>query len=108
MAENITEFQGTLADFEKILAEEKELVVVKFGTTTCPPCKRLNQILPSIAKENPTVKFIKVEVDNIPEIGQKYGITSVPNTILFKENKQITSIVGLNPPQIKQAIAANK
>ena len=107
-AENLTVFTGKPEEFEEILKNEEGLVVVKFGSTTCPPCKRLNQILPSIAKENPTVKFFIVEVNEMPEMAAKYDISSVPVTAFYKKGEQLKSIVGLNLPQIKAGVAELK
>ena len=105
---NLTHYEGSLDEFKNLVSSTKGLMVVKFGTTTCPPCKRLNQVLPSIAKENDTVPFYIVDVDEKPEFGKEYDISSVPNTKYFKDGAEVASIVGLQIPQIKQAIAANK
>ena len=108
MASNLTHYEGSLDEFKALLAGSKGLLVVKYGTTTCPPCKRLNQVLPAIAKENENVPFYIVDVDEKPEFGKEYDISSVPNTKLYKDGAEIKSIVGLQIPQIKQAIAESK
>ena len=107
-AENLQHFEGSLDEFKSMIAGSKGLVVVKFGTTTCPPCKRLNQILPSIAKDNAPTPFYIVDVDTHPEYSQEYNISSVPDTRFYKDGQEVKSIVGLQVPQIKQAIAENK
>ena len=108
--ENLVDFSGSLAELKTLITSHSGLVVVKFGSTTCMPCKRVRQILPGIASDNPSVLFVNVEVDQNREIGQAFGITSVPNMKYFKgktdagEPNEVASIIGAQIPQIKAAV----
>jgi len=46
---------------------------------------------------------VKVNVDNTPDIAQRYGIMSIPTLIAFKNGEIAGSIVGFQP---KEALAA--
>ena len=112
--ENLKTFEGTVEQLNEEILSHDGLVVVKFGSTTCMPCRRVRQILPSIAKENPTVMFLNVEVDQEPSIAAAYEITSVPNTKFFKgktndgKPKEVDSVIGAQIPQLKQKVAEHK
>ena len=107
---NLIHFEGSLNDLNEKINAHDGLTVVKFGTTTCPPCRRLNQVLPGIARENETVQFIAIELDTQPEFKSAFSITSVPNLFYFKGKdaeghpQQVANIVGLKVPQIKEKI----
>jgi len=108
--QNNLEFHGNLDVFQETIRAHNGLVVVKFGSTTCGPCKRLKQILPGIAKEAPEALFLSVEVDQIPEIKDFYNITSVPQVNFYKgldtNNNPILieTIIGVKIPEIKSTV----
>lgn len=108
MAANLEHFEGSLEELQSKIANAPGLIVVKFGSTTCMPCKRLNQMLPGIAKENETAQFVMVEVDEKPEIRKHYEIASVPHIIFFKKNEKLDEIIGLKIPDLKSKIAQYK
>ena len=110
---NLIELDGGIDDLYAKINAHNGLTVVKLGTTTCTPCKCLNQVLPSIARENETVQFIMIEVDKHPEFKSEFQITSVPNVFFYKRvqdpnPEQVANIVGLKIPEIKAKIAELK
>ena len=78
------------------------LSVIKFYSEICKPCKRLDTILVKMEKEFPHMVFYAVDINNCIELTKKYQIRSVPTLIMFKEDIQIGSMVGLyNTEQIR-------
>ena len=104
---NLVDFSGSLDELKAAIAAHPGLVVVKFGSTTCMPCKRVRMLMPGFAKENPSVLFMNVEVDQDPErvFASAYNITSVPNTKFFKAGEEVDYVIGAAVPQIKAKIA---
>ena len=85
-----------LKDFEQYMKEEA--VLVDFFATWCGPCKMLSPVLESAAKTlEGKVKIVKVDVDQSPELAQKFGVMAVPTMILFKNGKQATAFSGYMP-----------
>lgn len=111
---NLIHFEGNLDALNEKINGFNGLTVVKFGTPTCPPCRRLNQQLPEIARENDTVQFLSIELDSQSEFKAAFNITSVPNIFFFKGKdaeghpQQVANIIGLKVPQIKEKIAELK
>lgn len=83
------------------------LVVVDFFATWCGPCKVIAPVLDKFAKEYPSAKFIKVDVDDFGQIAQEYEISSMPTVVFLKGGKVVTKVIGANPAALKQAIASN-
>lgn len=73
--------------FEEIKAADK--AVIRFTATWCPPCKALAPIFDEVAGEHPEVKTFVVDVDQNPEIADKFGIKGIP-TMMRIENGSVT------------------
>lgn len=83
-------------EFNEII--EKGVTLVDFYADWCGPCKMLSPILEKLAPQyEGKVNFIKVNVDNEMNLAVKYGISSIPNLILFKDNRPVDQLIGLQP-----------
>lgn len=79
----------------KILSTTK-IVFVDFKTDWCQPCKYLSQQLDILVdKYSDKVTFVKIDVENEPELGNKYEIRSVPTVIIFKNGEIISKLIGM-------------
>jgi thioredoxin 1 len=71
-------------------------VVADFYAPWCGPCRMLTPLLQNLAaRYDGRVKFVKVNVDNAPELADRYGITGVPTLILFQGGTVQDTMVGL-------------
>lgn len=78
--------------------QEGKIAVVKFATTTCPPCKMLKPIFERIANEDvmKDVVFIAADANEHPQAYQ-YGVSSVPTLLFFKGEEVLGQNVGFVP-----------
>lgn len=61
------------------------VVVVKFHATWCAPCKLYAATFNNVAEDyDESVPFVSIDVDQVPELSSRYGIRSVPSTIVLK------------------------
>ena len=72
-------------------------VLVDFWAEWCMPCKMLAPVIEEIAAEADGYKVGKVDVDQEPELAQKYRIMSIPSILVFKNGKVAASTVGVQP-----------
>jgi thioredoxin 1 len=49
--------------------------------------------------------YLKVDVDELPEVAQEYGIRAMPTFLIFKDGAQIDELVGANPAKLEEIIA---
>lgn len=82
------------------------VVVVDFFANWCGPCKMLAPIFEELAPEyGDKVKFIKVDVDQSPDLAMKYKVASIPTIIVMKNGEAAASNVGFIPKeQIKNLV----
>jgi thioredoxin 1 len=55
----------------------------------------------------PSVKFYKIDVDEVPDVAQELGIRAMPTFLLFKNGEKVGEVVGANARAIEAAITGN-
>ena len=79
----------TDANFEENVLNSDKPALVDFWAVWCGPCRMVGPVVEEIANDYEGKAIVgKVDVDNNPEIAQKYGIRNIP-TILFIKNGEI-------------------
>ena len=68
-----------------------------FSATWCGPCKAFKPIMNEIANEGYSVEFI--DVAQSQELAAKYGVRSVPTTIIEEGGTEVNRFVGSIPKQ---------
>lgn len=79
--------------FENEVLKSQETVLVDFYADWCGPCQMIAPILNEISDED-ICKVCKVNVDNEMELAIKYGISSIPALLVFKDGKVVNRSVG--------------
>ena len=68
-----------------------------FTATWCGPCKAFKPVMNEVAGEGYMVEFL--DVDNNSEMASKYGVRSVPTTIIEENGVEVNRFVGAIPKQ---------
>ncbi len=85
----------TEENFDQEVLKSDVPVLVDFYAEWCGPCKMLDPILNELAEEyKGKWKLRKVNIDDSPEIAEKYQVQSIPTIKFFKDGKEVDSING--------------
>ena len=100
MAKPITVTDDT---FETDVLQVTSPVIVDFWAEWCGPCHMIAPIVEELADEyDGKVQFVKLNVDENPQVSTQYGIRSIPTLLVFKDGKPVDQIVGAVPKRTLQ------
>ena len=85
----------TEVSFEEQVNSSGPPVIVDFYAPWCGSCKTLTPLLDKLAGHYAgRVRFVKVNVDDAPELSARFNFTGVPTLIFFKDGKTSDRVVG--------------
>ena len=89
------------------LKQSTKPVVIDFHATWCGPCKILSPILEELQEEMEEVEFVKLDIDQFPEISGANQVMGVPTVVIIKDGEVKDRFVGVQPKEtIKEKILA--
>ena len=96
----MAEIKITSSNFEEEVLRSEVPVLVDFWAAWCGPCRMLAPAVAQIAAEyDGKVKVGKVNVDEDPELAQRFGIMSIPTVLAFRDGRKTASSIGLVPKE---------
>jgi thioredoxin 1 len=84
--------------------DQNPLVLIDCFATWCGPCKVISPVFDKLSEEATKVKFISVDVDELPDVAQELGVRAMPTFFAFKDGKPLESVLGANPPALQQLV----
>ena len=76
--------------FEQEVTKSETPVIVDFWAEWCGPCHAVAPVLDKIAEERgDEIKLVKVNIDEEQGLAQRYGVSSIPTMILFKNGRAL-------------------
>lgn len=96
------------ADSFDSVVKDHTAVLVDFWATWCGPCKMVSPIMEQLAQEfSDKLVVAKVNVDEEPELTERFGIQSIPTVILLKNGEPVVTEVGASPLEHYQEMLAS-
>ena len=78
--------------------QEKKALVVDFWATWCGPCRMLAPVMEELSGEyEGKADFVKIDVDENPDLAREYSIMSIPCVMVFKDGALAGKNVGFVP-----------
>src|SRR6266850_4815028 len=100
------------ADFDRLIARSSIPVVVDYWAPWCGPCRMVAPELQKVAARQAGKAIVaKVNTDELQDLGQRFGIRSIPTLAVFAGGKEVTRSAGARPANeiekfIEQAAAS--
>jgi thioredoxin 1 len=86
-------------NFAQEVLHADQTVLVDFWASWCGPCRMMAPIVEEVAAAHPEVKVGKVNVDDCAELAIRYGVSSIPTLMVFKNGEPVQTTIGVTPKE---------
>jgi|SRR6266545_2321576 thioredoxin 2 len=100
------------ADFDRLVSSASLPVIVDYWAPWCGPCRMVAPELQKVAERQAgRALVVKVNTDELSELGQRFGIRSIPTMAIFSGGKEVARTSGARPAAdieafLEQSVAA--
>ncbi|KAG8501584.1 hypothetical protein CXB51_003917 [Gossypium anomalum] len=88
--------------------ETSQLMVIDFSASWCGPCKFMEPVLNDMAAKFTEVQFVKLDVDELPDVAQEFGVQGMPTFVLLKKGKEVDRVVGAQKNDLVKKIEKHR
>ncbi|OMO79163.1 Proton-dependent oligopeptide transporter family [Corchorus capsularis] len=88
--------------------ETPKLMVIDFSASWCGPCKFMEPALHDMAERFSEVEFVKIDVDELPDVAQEFGVQAMPTFVLLKRGKEVDRVVGAQKNELEKKVDKHK
>ena len=88
--------------------EKNATLVVDFFADWCGPCRMLAPVMETLSEEfGDKARFVKINVDDNPELARRFSIMSIPCVMVFKNGALAGKNAGFIPKATMQEFIEN-
>ena len=85
------------------------LLVLSFHAPWAAPCAQMRTLLTTLAAtyqptSPPSISFVSVDAEALPEVSESYDVTAVPFLILQRDGRVLESISGCDAGKVRDAV----
>lgn len=82
-----------------------DIKILRFTASWCSPCKRYAPIFNEFVEEN-DINAEEIDIDESPELAQRYGVMSVPTTVILDKGDEVVGSVSgvVSKPALRRLV----
>lgn len=88
--------------------ESNKLMVIDFTATWCGPCRAMEPTLKEYADKYTDVEFIKLDVDELPDVAREFGVQAMPSFVFVKKGDVVDKVVGARKEELQKKIEKHR
>lgn len=88
--------------------ELNKLIVVDFAAAWCGPCKFIEPAVKEMAAKYTDVDFAKIDVDELSDVAQGFGVQAMPTFVLLKQGKEVDRVIGAKKDELEKKIVKHR
>jgi thioredoxin 2 len=87
-----------VTSFDRLMLNDERLIIADFWAPWCGPCKSMAPSFEEAARNFPLkAQFIKINTEEVQQLGSRFSIRSIPTVIAFKNNRIVDQFSGALP-----------
>ena len=87
---------NSLEEFDREVLNAGIPVLADLYSDSCPPCRALGPIIEGLARKYQGKAIVaKINVDRMPQLADRYGISAIPAVLFFSKGKEVDRMIGL-------------
>lgn len=87
-----------ITSFDRLILNDERLIIADFWAPWCGPCKSMAPSFEEAARNFPLkAQFIKINTEEVQQLGSRFSIRSIPTVIAFKNNRIVDQFSGALP-----------
>src|SRR5207302_8488263 len=87
-------------DFDRLVAQASLPTVVDYWAPWCGPCRMVAPEVQKVAaRQAGRMIVVKVNTDELSDLGQRFGIRSIPTMAVFAGGKEVGRTAGARPAE---------
>lgn len=91
-------------DEYKFIITTNDKVVVDFSAQWCGPCKRIAPLFKELSVHHTDIIFIKVDVDEAPDISTEENISAMPTFYAYYNGKRVKTLTGASEEKVANMV----
>lgn len=88
--------------------ETPKLMLIDFTASWCGPCKSMQPVVDAMASKFTDVDFVKIDVDELSDVAQEFGVQAMPTFVLVKKGKEVDRIVGAKKDELERKVQKHR
>lgn len=85
------------------------ITMISFHTPWAAPCAQMSLVLKTLAssypaQDPPTVSFLSLDAEALPDISESYDVTAVPFLVIQRDGKILEKVSGSDASKVRDAV----